>query len=181
MALISQPQQHKPSPEGDNELEQEMIKHQLHTFPPCSPTESSHLSPSLLLTQKDKDVLGLKIGIIKRLLNLSEQEEAGVLFTPLGAPSLVGKVGHKSTLLFSAGDVEKGNRDENGSKKNQPKTRQNAERPRRRNIPSDSFRPVPSLPATSETLLADLRSEMIPQGSEAYRAAPESGRQTKKG
>lgn len=85
-------------------LAREMIKHQLHTSPQSSalpaapPRESRHLSPPLLTKrhpQKDTDVVGLKIGAIKRPRSAPKPVRAGEgrsVIHPARAPSLLGKV-----------------------------------------------------------------------------------------
>lgn len=117
-------------------LIQEIIKHQFHTelCPSCSPTESRHLSPSLLTKrhpQKDKDVLGLKIGIIKRARSAPKPVRAGEgrsVIHPARCPLPTGKGSpwqainpyYYSLLETWKGD-EKENRNENGSKKGKKK------------------------------------------------------------
>lgn len=116
------------------------------------------------------DVLGLKIGIIKRPRSAPKPARAGEgrsvihsarcpLPTGKGSPWQAINPYYYSLLETWKGD-EKGNCNENGSKMGEktpnknPTQQQNPQSPRRSCLQAHSFRRIPSPLATTKTLLA---------------------------
>lgn len=168
--------------------------HSRRALPFLQPPRRAASSPLPFLTkrhpQKDTDVEGLKIGIIKRPRSAPKPVRAGegrsVVIHPARCPLPTGKGSpwqainpyDYSPLETWKGD-EKGNRNENGTKKGgwwgatpnkNPTQQQNPASLRRSCLQAHSFRAGPSPLATTETLLAAMApriSEQLPEGEDS--------------